>query len=95
MHMSRHVLPLLCTTAAGVSPCCDDRKHGQPLTFFAVCIHQAWVKEMAGFVKSIAPNQLIGLGDEGFATFLNDADSSTLVDSNPGTAAALYRPWRI
>lgn len=38
-------------------------------------------------MKSIAPNQLIGLGDEGFATFLNDADSSSLVDSNPGIAA--------
>jgi hypothetical protein len=51
---------------------------------------QAWVKEMAGFVKSIAPNQLIGLGDEGFATFLNDADSSSLVNSNPGIAAQGY-----
>lgn len=42
---------------------------------------------MAAFVKTIAPNQLLGLGDEGFATFINNADSSTLVDSNPGACS--------
>ena len=45
---------------------------------------QAWVTEMAAFVKSIAPNQLLGVGDEAFATFLNDADSTSLVGTNPG-----------
>lgn len=39
---------------------------------------------MAAFVKTIAPKQMIGVGDEGFATFINNADSQTLVDSNPG-----------
>lgn len=48
------------------------------------CTAQAWVKEMAAFVKSIAPKQMVGIGDEGFATFINDADSQSLVDSNPG-----------
>jgi hypothetical protein len=50
---------------------------------------QAWVKEMAAFVKSIAPKQMVGVGDEGFATFINDADSQTLVDSNPGSWSAI------
>jgi len=41
---------------------------------------------MAAFVKSIAPMQLLGLGDEGFATSLNNQDPSTLVAANPGAA---------
>ena len=45
---------------------------------------QTWIAEMAAFVKSIAPMQLLGLGDEGFATSLNDQDPSTLVAANPG-----------
>lgn len=64
----------------------------QPLSFG---VAQAWVKEMAGFVKSIAPNQLLGLGDEGFATFLNNADSATLVDSNPGAASVRAGIWSL
>ena len=39
---------------------------------------------MAAFVKSIAPMQLLGVGDEGFATSLNTQDSAALVASNPG-----------
>ena len=39
---------------------------------------------MAAFVKSIAPMQLLGVGDEGFATSLNNQDSASLVASNPG-----------
>mmetsp|Transcript_8368 Transcript_8368/g.25080 ORF Transcript_8368/g.25080 Transcript_8368/m.25080 type:complete len:630 (-) Transcript_8368:2224-4113(-) len=50
---------------------------------------QAWVKEMAGFVKSIAPKQLVGVGDEGFASFLNDADNADLVGTNPGSWSAI------
>ena len=42
---------------------------------------------MAAFVKSIAPLQILGVGDEGFATSLNDQDSSTLVAANPGAAS--------
>lgn len=45
---------------------------------------QAWVAEMAAFVKTVAPKQLLGVGDEGFATFLDDADSSDLLKTNPG-----------
>ena len=39
---------------------------------------------MAAFAKKIAPKQLLGVGDEGFATNLNNQDSSALVASNPG-----------
>ncbi len=35
-------------------------------------------------MKSIAPRQLVGVGDEGFASFLNNADNAGLVSSNPG-----------
>lgn len=54
---------------------------------------QAWVKEMAGFVKSIAPKQLVGVGDEGFASFINDADNSDLVSTNPGERSAPPSPF--
>ena len=47
---------------------------------------------MAAFVKSIAPMQLLGLGDEGFATSLNNQDPSTLVAANPGAADAVRSP---
>ena len=46
---------------------------------------QTWIAEMAAFVKSIAPMQLLGVGDEGFATNLNNQDSDALVASNPGS----------
>lgn len=45
---------------------------------------QAWVKEMAAFAKQLAPKQILGVGDEGFATSLNSQDSAELVSSNPG-----------
>lgn len=50
---------------------------------------QAWVAEMAAFVKKLAPKQLLGVGDEGFATFLDNADSSDLVKTNPGSWSAI------
>ena len=43
---------------------------------------------MTGFVKSIAPKQMVGVGDEGFATFINGADPESIIKTNPG--ACLY-----
>jgi endo-1,4-beta-mannosidase len=48
---------------------------------------QSWVGEMSAFFKSINPNQMLTVGDEGFATFINNQDDTELQNSNPGTWA--------
>lgn len=32
----------------------------------ALCTYQAWVHEMAAFVKLLAPNHMVTIGSEGF-----------------------------
>jgi hypothetical protein len=62
----------------------SPRQHAVALSPYRLFDEQTWIAEMAAFVKSIAPMQLLGVGDEGFATSLNNQDSAALVASNPG-----------
>jgi endo-1,4-beta-mannosidase len=48
---------------------------------------QSWVGEMSAFFKSMNSKQMVTVGDEGFATFINNQDDSDLVNSNPGSWA--------
>jgi hypothetical protein len=54
-------------------------------------VHYRWIDQMAGYVKSLAPRQLVAAGTEGFFT---EESGQNLVAFNPGggvVAGAAHR----